>query len=75
MEAVAAHALRVKRLGDRVAIGERTREPGTDGGAQKRAGHGEAKQPGGRTGPVLDGIDRAIDDGGIEAEQEPSHRG
>jgi len=50
-------------------------EPGPDGGAQQRAGHGETEQPGGRTGPVPDGIDRAIDDSGIEAEQKPSHRG
>jgi hypothetical protein len=57
------------------AISERTSEPGTDCGAQKSAGHGEAKQPGDRTGPDPYGINRAIDDSGIEAEKEPTHRG
>src|SRR6516225_3359687 len=56
-------------------ISERTCEPGTDCGAQKCAGHGEAKQPGDRTGPALYGIDSAIDDGRIEAKKKPSHRG
>jgi hypothetical protein len=58
-----------------VAIGKRACEPGADGGAQKRAGHREAKQPGRRMGPVPYGVDRAIDDSGIEAEEESSHRG
>jgi hypothetical protein len=57
-----------------VALGKRARKPGSERRAEQGAGHREAEQPGGRAGPVLDGIDRAIDDGSVEAEQKPSHR-
>ena len=54
------------------AVGDRSGEPGADGAADERRGHGEALERVVEDEFAGQGVDGAVDDRGVEAEQEPA---
>ena len=58
-----------------VAVGDLAGEPRADRAAEQGGCHGEAEQHGARVELLADGRDRAVDDGGVVAEEESAERG
>src|SRR5699024_3322571 len=58
-----------------LAGGERPGEPGADDAAEQRRGHREALEEPADPELLAHRVDRAVDHGGVEAEQEAAHRG
>src|ERR671932_681143 len=51
------------------AVGDAAGHEGSRGGAHERRRDGEAEDPGAGVEPVADGLDRAVDDRGVVAEE------